>query len=245
MGEGGAAGVRCACNPSAVRVRLPSASSTVTWRQTVRLSSTREPFSRIPLSAFSTMDTCEGGALDRKTLGAAGTMTLGATGGAIMVFMGGHWCGSCGCGIDPCGTGSPGWGTGARAAAAWFQTDISDPGIICGAASMAEGDIAALAAEPAAATAAAADAASAAAPLCAAATAGVGAATGRTACAAALLGAAAGVGTAATGRAAVGGSTWVGPGAMSWPVLEIIIKAGAADVGAPPACAILLGADMT
>ena len=214
------------------------------------------------------MDTCEGGALDRKTLGAAGTMTLGATGGAIMVFMGGHWCGSCGCGIDPCGTGSPqGWGTGARAAAAWFPMNISEPGIICGAASMAEGDIAALAAEPAAATAAAADAASAAAPLCAAATAGVGAATGRTAsaaapfcaaatagvgaatgrtaCAAALLGAAAGVGTAATGRAAAGGSTWAGPGAMSWPVLEIIIKAGAADVGAPPACAILLGADMT
>ena len=75
MGEcggenGSVAGVSWACNPSAVRVRSPAASSTVTWRQTVRLSSTREPASRMPLSALSTMDTWNGGAVDMNTLGA-------------------------------------------------------------------------------------------------------------------------------------------------------------------------------
>ena len=207
-----------ACNPSAVRVRWPSASSTVTWRHTVRLSSTRDPASRIPLSAFSTMDTWNGGAVD--------VNTLGATWGALTW---GHWCGNP---TGPTwGTDTPGWGIAASAAAAWFAY-VSCPGIICGggrasgAASTADGDIAVLGAGAmkgaAAATAAAAAAASAAALLGAAAAAGAGAATGRT---------------------AAGGSAWVGLAAMSWPVLEIT-KAGAAVVGAP-ARAIIGGADIT
>jgi hypothetical protein len=184
--NGGAAGVSWACNPSAMRVRWPSASSTVTWRQTVRLSSTREPASRIPLSAFSTMDTSNGGAVDMNTLGA----TWGA-------FTWGHWCGSP---TGPTwGSDTPGWGIPARAAAAWFS-HVSCPGIICcggrasGAASTAEGDLAVpdAGAMKGAAAATAADAAA--------------------ASAAALLGAAA---AAATGRAAAGGSAWVGLAAMS------------------------------
>ena len=169
------------------------------------------------------MDTWNGGAVDRNTLGA----TWGA-------FTRGHWCGSP---TGPTwGTDTPGWGIAGRAAPAWFA-NASCPGIICGggrasgAASTAEGDIAVLGARAmkgagamkgaAAATAAAAAAASAAALLGAAAAAGAGAATGRT---------------------AAGGSAWVGLAAMSWPVLEIT-KAGAAVVGAPARA--IIGADIT